>query len=473
MDDNKKDVEKLNTSESENDVVNEADKDFTRGSDEIDTEPDVNFVLIEEKEPDVNHNIISEKAFQEKLHQESYLNSKPVHHDEQVIKPKKRIFTKFISAILIIAIIGGFTAGVGYRAMDYYLNNQPETSVKYIPEFTQIASEIKSVETDISSIAKNLEPSVVAITNEIVQESIFGQQTGTSAGSGVIFDISSDKVYILTNHHVVDGSNGLSVNFVGNNQYNAVIVGSDADTDLAVVTVKITDMDQRVLNKIRPIELGDSDLIQVGETAIAIGNPLGYNNTVTVGIISALDRMISSDMNALSLIQTDAAINPGNSGGALVNGFGQLIGINTIKISDTSVEGIGFAIPVNSALPILEELIQKGYVSKPYIGIEGQDVTPEMVEIYKIPVGVIVRRTVKGSPADKSELRVLDIIIKVNDIDVTSIFELSGAIGQFEIGDTIRLTVKRDISNSNEITAFITKDIELTIGDRYKIKAAE
>jgi serine protease Do len=473
MDDNKKDVEKLNTSESENDVVNEADKDFTRGSDEIDTEPDVNFVLIEEKEPDVNHNIISEKAFQEKLHQESYLNSKPVHHDEQVIKPKKRIFTKFISAILIIAIIGGFTAGVGYRAMDYYLNNQPETSVKYIPEFTQIASEIKSVETDISSIAKNLEPSVVAITNEIVQESIFGQQTGTSAGSGVIFDISSDKVYILTNHHVVDGSNGLSVNFVGNNQYNAVIVGSDADTDLAVVTVKITDMDQRVLNKIRSIELGDSDLIQVGETAIAIGNPLGYNNTVTVGIISALDRMISSDMNALSLIQTDAAINPGNSGGALVNGFGQLIGINTIKISDTSVEGIGFAIPVNSALPILEELIQKGYVSKPYIGIEGQDVTPEMVEIYKIPVGVIVRRTVKGSPADKSELRVLDIIIKVNDIDVTSIFELSGAIGQFEIGDTIRLTVKRDISNSNEITAFITKDIELTIGDRYKIKAAE
>ncbi len=183
--------------------------------------------------------------------------------------------------------------------------------------------------------------------------------------------------------------------------------------------------------------------------------------------------MISSDMNALSLIQTDAAINPGNSGGALVNGFGQLIGINTIKISDTSVEGIGFAIPVNSALPILEELIQKGYVSKPYIGIEGQDVTPEMVEIYKIPVGVIVRRTVKGSPADKSELRVLDIIIKVNDIDVTSIFELSGAIGQFEIGDTIRLTVKRDISHSNEITAFITKDIELTIGDRYKIKAAE
>jgi serine protease Do len=473
MDDHKKDVEKQKTLEYENDVINDADKDFTRGSDEIDTEPDVNFVLIEEKVPVVNHNVISEKAFQEKLHQESYLNSKPVHHDEQVIKPEKRIFTKFITAIMIIAILGGFTAGIGYRAMDYYFNNQLETSVKYIPDLTQISNEVKSVDTDISSIAKNLEPSVVAITNEIVQESSFGQQTGTSAGSGVIFDINSDKVYILTNHHVIDSSNGLSVNFIGNNQYNAVIVGSDADTDLAVVTVNITDMDQMVLNKIRPIELGDSDLIQVGETAIAIGNPLGYNNTVTVGIISALDRMISSDMNALSLIQTDAAINPGNSGGALVNGFGQLIGINTIKISDTSVEGIGFAIPVNSALPILEEIIQKGYVSKPYIGIYGRDVTPEMVEIYKLPVGVIVTRTIIGSPADVSELKVLDIIIKINNTDVTSMFELSGAIGQFEIGDTIRLTVKRDISNSNEKTAFETKVIELTIGDRYKIKAAE
>ncbi len=473
MDDNKKDVEKLNTSESENDVINDADKDFTRGSDEIDTELDVNFVLIEEKESDVNHNIISEKAFQEKLHQESYLNSKPVHHDDQAIKPKTRFFSKFITAILILAIIGGFTAGIGYRAMDYYFNNQPETSVKYIPDLTQMASEIKSVESDISSIAKNLEPSVVAITNEIVQESIFGQQTGTSAGSGVIFDISSDKVYILTNHHVIDDSNELSVNFVGNNQYNATIVGSDSNTDLAVVTVNITDMDQMVLNKIRPIELGDSDLIQVGETAIAIGNPLGYNNTVTVGIISALDRMISSDMNALSLIQTDAAINPGNSGGALVNGFGQLIGINTIKISDTSVEGIGFAIPVNSALPILEEIILKGHVSKPYIGIRGQDVTPEMVEKYKIPIGIIIRGTINGSPADMSELEILDIITKVNDTVVTSTAELIAAIGQLEIGDTIRLTVERDITGSEETSTFETNVIEVTIGDIYKIKAAE
>jgi len=445
--------------------------DFTRGSDE-DSIDEINFVLVETEEE--KSQVLTEKDFQDKLHEEEYLKFKSAVHDDEPQLFKKRTFSKLMVVVLIFALVGGFTAGAGYRAMDYYLFNQPETSVKYIPEIRQEAIEISSNTVDITGIAKNLEPSVVAITNEVVQNTFFGSTTGSSAGSGVVFDVSSEKVYILTNHHVIDSSNALSVTFFGDDHYQASIIGSDQDTDLAVITVDIVDMDQEVLNKIRPIELGDSDALQVGETAIAIGNPLGYNNTVTVGIISALDRAIGADLNALNLIQTDAAINPGNSGGALVNGAGQLVGINTVKISDTAVEGIGFAIPINDAIPILEQLIETGTVPKPYIGIYGQDVSSEMVETHSIPAGVIIADTVENSPAEASGLQRFDIITKVDDMPIESMADLVAALRQYNIGDTVAITVMRDSSRNNEKSNMQEFVFEIVIADKNDIiKATE
>ncbi|MCH4888240.1 PDZ domain-containing protein [Acidaminobacter sp. JC074] len=434
--------------------TNSNNEEITRGS-------DINFVLIETEDRD--EKILDEKAFQEKLHQEAYLKSKAVYHDEPKKEEKKRSLNRFVAAVLVIAIVGGFTAGVGYRAADHYFFSTPEASIQYIPELVPSVSEVSYDTPNITQIANALEPSVVAITNQIVQESFFGTQTGTSAGSGVIFDISTEKVYILTNHHVIDGSNDISISFFGDNTYTAKLVGSDKDTDLAVLTVDIASMNQMDLDKIRPVTIGNSKEIQVGEPAIAIGNPLGYNNTVTVGIISAVDRAINSDLNALNLIQTDAAINPGNSGGALVNARGELIGINTIKISDTDVEGIGFAIPINSALPILEEIVEKGHVAKPFIGIYGRDVTEELSKMYKTPQGIMIADLVPKSPASRSELKQYDIITEINGVSVLTMEELNTTIRNYSIGDTIQITVQRETEGT-----FKSKIIELTIGDRYE-----
>lgn len=445
---------------------------ITRGSD-IDS-MDINFVLIEESETKrkvpIKKKVLKEEDFEDKLHQGAYLKSKPVHHDDENILINKRSFSRFIAAVLIIAIIGGFTVGVGYRTADYFIfNNVPESSIKYLPEFDQISHDTPEVgDYSITNIANKVEPSVVAITNEIVQNGIFGQEKGTSAGSGVIFDISTENIYILTNHHVIDASSELSVSFYGKNSYPATIIGSDPNTDLAVITVKRDEINEEILNRIRSIEIGNSDDLLVGEPAIAVGNPLGYNNTVTVGIISALDRFISEDLNSLSLIQTDAAINPGNSGGALVNSRGELIGINTIKISATDVEGIGFAIPINSAIPVLDELIEKGYVSQPFIGIYGKTITKEESEIYKVPIGVAISDTVPNGPASKSGLKQYDIITKINGVDITSMKELTSELMTYNIGDTINIEVQREINEraSKTTARFEIHIISLTIGDR-------
>jgi len=438
----------------ENTYQDSSNEEITRGS-------DINFVLKQSENRD--EKILDETAFQDKLHREAYLKSKAIYHDEPNKNEKKYTLGKFVAMILLVPIIGGFTAGVGYRAADHYFFTTPEVSVEYVPELTPKVTEVSYDTPNITKIAQVLEPSVVAITNQIVQESFFGTQTGTSAGSGVIFDITTEKVYILTNHHVIDGSNGISINFFGDNMYTAQLVGSDPDTDLAVLTVNIDDMNVMDAEKIRPVSIGNSQNIQVGEPAIAIGNPLGYNNTVTVGIISALNRSISEDLNSLSLIQTDAAINPGNSGGALVNSNGELIGINTIKISDTDVEGIGFAIPINSALPILEEIIEKGHVSKPFIGIYGRDVTEELSKMYKVPEGIMIADLVPKSPALQAGLKQYDIITEINGESVLSMDELNKAIRQYDIGDTIEITIQREIDD-----VFKPRIIEITIGDKYE-----
>lgn len=418
-----------------------------------------------------NHHLrpfIDDETFENKLHHESYISPKlDLKHDEENLK-QQNYKVKATVVIFLCAIIIGLFSGVGYKLADYYiLGNESEISINYTPDIDQTKqsdrTDVLSKEfSTVTEIAAKLEPSVVAITSEAVQESLWGETLATSSGSGVIFDVTNKHVYILTNNHVIENSNGLTVNFFGDHLYDAAIVGADPESDLAVIIVKKEDINSDEFRRIRKATLGDSDDIKVGEMAVAIGNPLGYNNTVTVGVISALNRYLSDDLNSLSLIQTDAAINPGNSGGALVNAYGEIIGINTIKISDTAVEGIGFAIPINSAVPIIEELIEKGYVTRPFIGIYGRDVTQELADLYDIPVGVFVSDIIPLTPASQSKLEKFDIIIDIEGIEITTMSSLNKAINEFMVGDVIKMIIMRETD-----TGFVQEIIKMEIGDRH------
>lgn len=457
MEDNKKhDLNEYDETELKDDTLTSesySEEDNTRGSESIDDE-NVDYVLVDSYDEEANEADFQKPQPSQVEVSEKRKNSKPM--------------VRFIAGILILALVGGFSAGVGYRTVDYYFFNPPEQSVKYSPNLEQVSFKPSENATTVTEIANLVEPSVVAITNQVVQESFFGLQRGTSAGSGVIFDISNEKIYIMTNHHVIDSSEELMVNFYGDHIYNAAIEGSDEETDLAVISVNIQDIDQTVLNTLTAIQLGDSDNLQVGEIAIAIGNPLGYNNTVTTGIISALDREISDAINPLSLIQTDAAINPGNSGGALVNQHGELIGINTSKIAETNVEGIGFAIPINAALPILKQITEKGYVDKPFIGLSGVNITEEVATMYSVPIGVHVQNTFKDSPAEKGGLLRADIITHVDDVEIQTMSDLNSIIRSHEVGDVVILTIERNNSDGNK-RSLETMKLEITIGNRQDI----
>lgn len=202
---------------------------------------------------------------------------------------------------------------------------------------------------------------------------------------------------------------------------------------------------------IKPAVFGNSDVLKVGQTAVAIGNPLGYNNTVTVGVISALDRELKGQ-NSLKLIQTDAAINPGNSGGALVNGSGEVIGINSIKIANEEVEGIGFAIPINAIKPLIEEILTKGYISRPYLGIYGQDISSETAKAYEIPVGVLVRNVVEGSGAQQGGMKAGDIIISINDTRINSMTDIGSTLAKLKVGESVKVKVVRNQSQNLTLT---------------------
>lgn len=303
------------------------------------------------------------------------------------------------------------------------------------------------------SVANKVLPSVVGIEvtfsisanyhTFLTQDSA----TSTATGSGVII---SEDGYILTNNHIVDASSSASSYYTVSDAkkvviylYNedepidAEIVGTDSVTDLAILKIDRDDL--------TPAKIGDSDSVQVGEFAMAIGNPLDMRSTVTSGIISGLNREIEDENGTMyTLIQTDAAINSGNSGGALVNADGELIGINTLKMSGTGIEGMGFAIPINSTLDITEQLISTGKVSRPYIGISGINVTETYSQYYNLPIGVYVAELQKDGPAKDSDLKVGDVITEFNGEKVESMSQLNKEKNNCEIGDEVTLKVSRD-----------------------------
>jgi serine protease Do len=319
---------------------------------------------------------------------------------------------------------------------------------------TQMVSLVGYSETGVG-VASKVRPSIVGIEVEYSVNSIFyrNKSTATAAGSGIII---SEDGYILTNNHIVNSSstsyyyelgkaNKVTVTLYNDStKYGATIVGTDSQTDLAVIKIE--------KNGLKAAELGDSDAVQVGEFAMAIGNPLGLTDSVTAGIISAVNREVSDqDGNSYVAIQTDASINSGNSGGALVNSKGQVIGVNTLKLSGTGVEGVGFAIPINSTKEIYEQLIQYNKVKRPYIGIDGYDLDEQTAENNNLVVGIYIKTIEDFSAGEKAGLKIGDVIVEVDGTKVTKMDELNAIKNQKQIGDTLKLKVFRE-GKEKEIT---------------------
>ena len=287
----------------------------------------------------------------------------------------------------------------------------------------------------LTQIYEKLSPAIVYINTETtIPESYFSRgYTVPAAGSGIV--ISQDG-YILTNNHVVEGAEKMVVGFENGMEYQAVLVGRDAKTDIAVIKIDMTGLPA--------VTLGDSDTVQVGELAVAIGNPLGeFSGSITAGIISALNRNITIGGVTMSLLQTDAAVNEGNSGGALINSYGEVIGVVTAKTEAVGVEGLGFAIPISDVKDVIEDLINQGYVERPAIGIEHKDITQSISQAYSLPLGIYVINVLPDGGAAKAGLRQYDIITGVDGKPITTGYELQQEISARQIGDTIRLSITR------------------------------
>ncbi len=340
----------------------------------------------------------------------------------------------------------------------------------------KLSQSSSTVTSDVSDIVNNAMPSVVAITNMSVQEvqSYFGgtqQQESTSCGSGIIIGKNDSELLIVTNNHVVEGAETLTVSFANETSVEASIKGTDSSKDLAVVAVPLDSIDDDTMNAISIITLGDSDKLQVGEPVIAIGNALGYGESVTTGIVSALDRNLDMEGFDSKLIQTDAAINPGNSGGALLNANGELIGINTAKVNANAVEGMGYAIPISDATSVIENLMNRETRTKVdeseqgFLGIEGYDVTSEKAEMYSIPTGVFVRSVEDGSAADKAGITAECIITKFDGITIDSMSTLQSQMQYFKAGDKVEVVI--EVPNKSG-TKYEEKTVTVTLGERSK-----
>lgn len=442
-------------------------------------------------------------------------------HEEQgtVLKPSgpsghrrnQNSFQKKAGATIALAVIFGLVAAVVFQAANFAADRFLNTDKSSVQIKTTDSVDLQETASDdstadkvlsdsengtVAAVAQASMPSVVAITTVSVQEipSFFGyssrQYKSASTGSGIIVGDNDDELLIATNNHVVDGATTLSVCFIGDDVANAEtetvnagdngdlnvedavsakIKGTDADNDLAVVAVKKSDIPEDTLNQIKIAQIGSSDDLAVGQQVVAIGNALGYGQSVTSGWISALNRTISTDdgTNSTGLIQTDAAINPGNSGGALLNMKGELIGINSAKYADSAVEGMGYAIPISKAKPILEELMNRetrekvDSSKKGYLGVSLANLTTEAIEMYNMPTGAFVRSVEDDSPAQEAGICKGDIIVKFDGQKVSDGDDLLDKLQYYKSGEKIEAVIARATNGEYE-----ENTVELTLGTR-------
>ena len=330
-----------------------------------------------------------------------------------------------------------------------------------------------TVMSDVSEIVQKDMPSMVSITNMSVQEvqSFFGgvqQRESESGGTGIIIGKNDSELLIVTNNHVVEGAQTLTVFFVDDTAVEASLKGTDPSKDLAVVAVPLDSIESSTMDVIQIITIGDSNNLQVGEPVIAIGNALGYGQSVTKGIISALDRDLEMEGFDSKLIQTDAAINPGNSGGALLNANGELIGINTVKVNANAVEGMGYAIPISDANEVIETLMNRTTRTKVpedeqgYLGIQGVDVTSDSSQIYNMPTGVYIAEVVRKGVADNAGISKGSIITKFDGITIDSMATLQEQLKYFRAGEEVEIVIQVPSSNGE----YEEQTVAVTLGKR-------
>ncbi|GLC82535.1 S1C family serine protease [Lacrimispora brassicae] len=404
---------------------------------------------------------------------------------QEEARPKKKGgFAKkaagLVGGALIFGVVAGSTmVGINWAAGAYGNKNGLEISqAETIPSSTN-AEGVQAANTssitaanDVSTIVDKAMPSVVAITSKMIYESQtwFGpmQREGVGSGSGIIVGKNDDELLIVTNNHVVQGAEELKVTFIDQEAVDASIKGTDADSDLAVIAVSLKGISSDTLSKIAIASLGNSDSLKVGQGVVAIGNALGYGQSVTVGYVSALDRSVQTeDGTSRDLLQTDAAINPGNSGGALLNMRGEVVGINSAKYSSTEVEGMGYAIPISKAQNIIDTLMtrktrtQVTDENQGYLGIQCKNIDGTTSQQLGMPQGVFIYKIVEGGAASKSDLQEKDIITKFDGQGIKTYDDLTNMLKYYEGGTTVTLTVQ-----SLENGQYVERNVDITLGKR-------
>ena len=385
----------------------------------------------------------------------------------------KKTFLKATTYAAVFGLVGGMTFE---GANHIYKNNiaaesSATASAQNISATTLSSTSTKNTTSDsgVSTVANNVLPSIVAIDVTVTETSsdVFGRtysQDATGSGSGIIVAQDSKYLYIATNNHVVSDATKVSVKFNDESVYDATVKGTDSDSDLAVVEIPMKKLSSKTLKNIKVATLGNSDDVKVGNQAIAVGNALGYGTSVTVGYISAKEREVSAEDVTMKLLQTDAAINPGNSGGALVDASGAVIGINSAKYADEEVEGMGFAIPISTAVPIINDIIKSEAVSEDeqgYLGIKGTDVSEEYAKYYNMPQGVYVSEVSSDSPAQNGGMKKGDIIVKFAGKEITSMTGLQEKLSNTKAGTKVKIVVKR--SDNGE---YKEKTLTITLGKK-------
>ncbi len=407
--------------------------------------------------------------------------------------PKKQggYFRKAMVSVSLGLFFGLF-AGIGFYAVQQgtgMLKTGADTAVvdEVAAEATtestqssvQSATNVTYVESDVSDVVEKVMPAMVSIVNNFTETAnVFGQQytqEEAASGSGIIVGKTDDELLIVSNNHVVESADTLTVTFIDGSEAQAQVKGLDSDMDLAVIAVSLNDLSDDTKNAITVATLGSSDDLKLGEPVIAIGNALGYGQSVTNGIVSALNREITLENGSTGLengstgtfIQTNAAINPGNSGGALLNMNGEVIGINSNKIGGTAVEGMGYAIPITSASPIIADLMERQTRTKVaedevgYIGIFPQEVTSQISQMYNMPEGIYVVSVEEGSAAANAGIMKGDIITKFDGSSISSYSDLQKMLQYYAAGDSVTITVQRPQNGE-----YVSVELNLTLGSR-------
>jgi serine protease Do len=465
-----------------------------------------------QQEPVAPYRYTSNQIMQDKFYESQgnqqynspeYIEASTYSDPEFMKKKHTKIKKSFFKALKFTAsaVAFGVIAGAAFQGIDYLSQPKSEKAIVSEGDTSQDAKALvtdnsdssgnanilstktysqATVVTDVSDVVKKVKPSIVAInaSSTLTSYDFFGRQYNEpmeGSGSGIIVEQTKSQLLIVTNNHVIENAQTVEIVFSDGTTAAAVVKGSDANADLAVITVNLNDLTQKTINSIRIAILGNSDEVEEGEMAIAIGNALGYGQSTTVGYISAVNRKVTLDNGTMTLIQTDAAINPGNSGGALLNLKGEVIGINSVKYASEEVEGMGYAIPISDAIPMINTLINRKKVDEKdqgYLGlcVDSSDpancaanVTEIYAKRYNMPIGIYVNKVETNSPAEVAGLKQGHIIVGVNEVSVQTIDDLAKALSYTKAGGTIELKIK--VLENGE---YKDKTLSVKLGKREK-----